>query len=494
MPNWKPFAHLDTEKSALYREVLEVFVAAHASFHSHLRSRDLQAALPASASDELDRALDALVGWGNLRAYPDTAEVTTVEDFYRQRFLYQLSREGEAAERAITAYIEGVERTAELQSAALDDILALLQELPGPGAAADPARVHLLLSTIVERFNGLVEHARLFMAGLQRSIDLHKIEADSLLGYKERLIQYIERFLSQLVATSAAIAELLLRLGPEEQTALAEAAAARELSDRLDAGPLVRAELVRVWSGRLDGMKSWFLPTQGNPPQSEDLRRRAREAIPALLRAIAAHNERRISRTDRVADFRTLARWFADCESDDDAHRLWRAAFGLGPARHLVVDEATLEQWESGPCSASTKWADAPPLVLSPRLRSTGHHARRGRPNNVIDRGAERDFMRRRRAAELIALAEAERRIVSDGPIHLSTLGSLSEGAFALLLELLGEALSTSAREVISSDGRFLLRLGEPNPASIAVIETPSGRFSGPDFRVEIRRIGQGAA
>ena len=32
-------------------------------------------------------------------------------------------------------------------------------------------------------------------------------------------------------------------------------------------------------------------------------------------------------RSDRSADFRVLAGWFATCGSDDDAHRLGRAAF-----------------------------------------------------------------------------------------------------------------------------------------------------------------------
>jgi len=45
-------------------------------------------------------------------------------------------------------------------------------------------------------------------------------------------------------------------------------------------------------------------------------------------------NERRSGRSDRSADFRLLASWFAGCASDAEAHRLARAAFALNPARH----------------------------------------------------------------------------------------------------------------------------------------------------------------
>ncbi len=90
--------------------------------------------------------------------------------------------------------------------------------------------------------------------------------------------------------------------------------------------------------------------------------------------AIAAVNERRSGRSDRSADFRVLAQWFADCGSDDDAHRLARAAFALNPARHFSLDVQTEED-----VPASTSWLDAPPLTINPRLREYGEAAPRGR-------------------------------------------------------------------------------------------------------------------
>jgi len=50
--------------------------------------------------------LGRLVEWGDLRVDPDTSRVTTVEDFHRARFLYQLTHAGEAAERALGVYEE----------------------------------------------------------------------------------------------------------------------------------------------------------------------------------------------------------------------------------------------------------------------------------------------------------------------------------------------------------------------------------------------------
>ncbi len=83
-------------------------------------------------------------------------------------------------------------------------------------------------------------------------------------------------------------------------------------------------------------------------------------------------NERRAGRSDRSADFRTLARWFAEAPDDEARHRLWRAAFGLYSARHLTVDADTLAERTARPVPASTPWAEAEPLRISPQLRRTG--------------------------------------------------------------------------------------------------------------------------
>ncbi|MFD4242236.1 DUF2397 family protein [Streptomyces sp. NPDC058525] len=71
--------------------------------------------------------LDSLVGWGNLHAAPDTARVTAVGDFYRKRFIYQLTRAGEAAEEALGVYDEAFGRRGALQAVALHDIVTQLR-------------------------------------------------------------------------------------------------------------------------------------------------------------------------------------------------------------------------------------------------------------------------------------------------------------------------------------------------------------------------------
>jgi uncharacterized protein (TIGR02677 family) len=169
-----PFAHLSTPNAALYRDVLLTFARARDRFIVHMRPEDVTTDLgrPGDVEQVAD-ALDKLVDWGNLRADPDTSRVTSVADFHRARYLYQLTAAGQAAEEALAVYDEALGRRGSLQSVALEDIAGQLRafaELAG-ARELDPAKVHLLLLALAERFTGLADNAQAFMASLRRVID-----------------------------------------------------------------------------------------------------------------------------------------------------------------------------------------------------------------------------------------------------------------------------------------------------------------------------------
>ena len=501
------FAHLAADKRHRYREVLAVFADAKARFVLHLRPSDVVAAMPTRVDvDEVEAVLRQLVGWGNLSADPDTAEVATVEEFYRARFLFRLTPAGEATERALEVFEQGLRRSGELQTAALGDIRDLLHELrdhlaadrdAGPDHRSlrddlDVGKVHLTLRSLWDRFEELTDRAQTFVASLQRTVDLHGVDLDALLAYKDALLDYLERFIGELVVAQAHIAALLRDLEGPAVERLLEVAADRELADALNPSEEDRDAARMSWQARWAGLVGWFLPDGERPAQAELLRARARAAIPALLQAIAEVNQRRLSRSDRAGDLRTLARWFAACDSDADAHRLWRAAFSLSPARHLTVDQDTLTDRDQSPVPAATSWLEAPPVRISPRLRRTGRTTRRGRVNDVIDRTREKQLLARLAAEEAAQLAAARAQLCTDGPVRLGELKALDPVAFDLFLDLLGavlaEAVDRGASVVATSaDGAVEVELVPTNDGSRAHVRTAAGVLSGPDHWVHIR-------
>ena len=495
------FAHTNADKAEIYRRVLRSFVAAKERFALHLRPTEVRAELledPAGpvvvvTDDELDRVLQSLVEWGNLQADPDTAEVATVEDFHKKRRLYRLTREGEAAERALEVFDRYVREPGELQSAGLDDVKALLAEFEAllstyasEGVPLDAAKASRILGALRKRFEDLTDRAQAFMAGLMRAIDLHELEEEVFLAYKEKLIDYLRGFVNKLMVTTPPIADATARLESAGLDGALLAVARREASDRLDRSPELERELHEVWRARWDGLRGWFVDRPGQPAQATVLRQRALAAIPAMLRAVENLHDRRVQRSDRRTDLLTLARWFAQTPLDADTHRLFRAAFGLCPARHLTVNEETLDSWDQEGVTVKRSWLAAPPVKIAPRLRQTGRHTRPGRTRKVVDRSAERELLREFSEREAAQIGRARERLGSLGTTRLSDVGELDRAEFELLLDLLGEALAQQRSphepiEATSADGSMRIVLAPISDAPRVSIRTQDGALSGVD-------------
>lgn len=500
-----PFAYLSAPNAPIYRRVMRVLLAEKERFAVHVRPDQVRAAVATDggtpvADEAVVDALEKLAqpAWGNLLAFPDSSRVTALEDFYRRRMLYQLSREGEAAERALAQYDVALGSRGALQSVALEDIVALLSSLKedvGAGAsdgAADEARVHQAMRGLRDRFVELAENAVAFMGSIQRTVDLHDADVEAFLAYKEQLIDYLERFIHDLLTRGAAIAELLGGFSAADVGRLATTAARRE---SLDAAPgeteAVLATSRDRWLDQWEGLTNWFVSIPGRESEAKLLRSRARAAIPALLAVVRALHEKSGGRTDRTQDFLTLAQWFATLPSDDDRHRLWRSAFGLSSVRHLSVTAETEEAWAAAELGNATQWVDAPPMAISPQLRKSGSYERRGRATQVADRSAAKRLLTERARVESEQTTAARRRILTDGPRPVSAFGELDPQAFRLFLGLLGDALSAmgpraSTARVHTSDGELTVILTSIDRAEIAVIRTPGGELRGPDHLVDI--------
>ena len=262
-------------------------------------------------------------------------------------------------EAALATFDELLGHRGALQAVALRDIrdtLAALDQLcheTGSDTEPDAGRVHALLRDLSRVFEDLADNAQAFMAGLGRALDLRNIDRDAFLAYKEKVIDYLKRFVGDLAVLSPDIAQLIRKLdGPIERLLIL--VVTREAEDLAPDGALAAdstdeqphkqplEQILHHWRGHWQGLQAWFSGSQGHPSQASVLQSSTRHVILLLLEAVVRLNEKRLGRSDRSANFRTLA------------------------AR------------EQTPVSPQHSWWDAPPLTINPRLRATGSYARRG--------------------------------------------------------------------------------------------------------------------
>lgn len=487
-------------------ELRELHVAVMSAFHEAavlapaLNLDQVRGALAAAGWDEpltddaLQQTLESLVRWRLLDATQDHgAQYATPEEFERKNLQWSLTHRGESAIGGVLHALDSLRRAVGLQPALLDavgdtlaDLADLLDGAPAAASHADvDARLHLRLADLEGLLASLVQSVRQFNGHLQRLLREDALDDAVFLDVKRRTVTYLEDYVAGVERTTR---RLHTGIGRVEGFGLAT------LFDRalrganlapvagVDPGPDWIAERARRW----DALRAWFAGTAGAAPRLDGLVGIARTAILELLRVLERRWDSRRRSTSVANDFRRLAALFAAAPGDAEAHRLYRAAFGLWPARH-----AHLPSPDGEARAASTSWAVSAPVDVAPSLRSTGTVVNRGRVRPVADPAAVRAARLHAEAKALAAHAELRRALATGGAVRLSSFGNLPADAFAELLALLAGGLeaplgSDGARRAMSVDGRVEVVLVDPGDERTATVATAGGALHGPDLLVSI--------
>ena len=485
------FAYLAAEKGWLYRAIVTVFADAKAGFLLHLRPADVLRRLTASGTaiegglESIEAALAQLCEWRVLEAYNDNSDVATLADFHRRRLQYQLTAEGEAVYEAARLFLERLNRRITLDAAALgrihDDLSELTLLMQDP--EIDGEKAFGILRHVVTDVEELTDRAQSFFRWLHEQTESRRSDLSTFLEFKERLIEYLREFVGELVARGARIANTLRQLENRTEELL-QAVVDEETRDTYDAsdptGIANREESRRRWRNRWTGLRCWFLDDAAGPAQSRQLQVAARAAIPRVLALAQQQRLRQNNRSDRPADLRELAAWFLEAEDDRAAHQLWRAAFGLSPARHLFVDETRLQDMDAAAVTPDTPWSAAPPVIIDPQLRQSGRQRAVSAVRTIVDTAEARQELRRRLAENRRHEAAIRGELLSLGRRQFSDIDRLSQDSFQLMLELVGSA--TDARRPDSSvsrgtsrDGRLTIEVDWKSDTRPATIATPDG-------------------
>jgi len=497
------FSYTVESNAPLYRAVMRLFLEAKARYRIQFRPDEVAAELRRAGFElelpegGLERALDQLVEWGNLRRSHDTGRVTTLEDFRRRHFLYQLTAAGEAAERAVGEVVTALETSGSLQRVMLGAILRNLDHLVRQldRDAPQPERLFEALFNIAEQFKALTENASTFLARLHEAIDRGEVHVEAFRIYKQAVLEYLDKFLDELKEIAPRIRQRIRQVEGRGVDRMIELAASAEETPE----PLGMADPAEMLRRRWQGVTAWFVGAGAEAPTVDKLRAAARGAIHRILLVLERLHEKRFRRVSRAADLVRLATSFerlaATPDGEPRAHRLFQATFGLFGARHLGELH---EDPEVAPAGAS--WWEAPPVPVARSLRETGRMTSPGRAARIVDHSQAKRFLAERHRRERQARAQALTCFADRGPLSLAELPRLGPDEFRLLLELLDRLFSIrpeadGAREARSHDGRLVLRLEPPAaPDQLARVETSAGTLTLPAGTLTVDDLTAGGA
>jgi uncharacterized protein (TIGR02677 family) len=435
--------------------------------------------------DAVESRCRQLVDWGNLVRSVRETRVPTVAAYQRSRSRYQISKLGGRLHREaeeILRAVDGAREVArELLARIVDSLDQILLQVGNVSRAIDSEALAGAVTGVFNDHQMFTESVADFYAYLAGVLTRYDLAGEEYIQFKGLLLDYVDLISADVNRNAPEILErlrVLLEL-------------IDRLLDNLPAVPGLSGELFTV--ERLPGrvlsdwqqLATWYGAgdSRSGPDQ---LRAAARQALGQLIT-----NARRMltasgTGLSRRADLLKLAGWFNVTDSDT-AHRVYDAAFGCYPARHLLVGPEESDA-ASGP---STSWWDSLPVDVPVSLRERGDRTARGRSSRVPDPGAntQRLLAQARQKSEARQAAAAE--LVAARSLHRARLSRAARDLLLEHLSTLFAALSAGGRPVEYRDTDLGLVLrATPDVGHATVVTSDDGTLTIHAVVLEARPVG----
>ncbi|MCP3801148.1 DUF2397 domain-containing protein [Allokutzneria sp. A3M-2-11 16] len=481
-PRLALYAYLTAEHRRSYLAIMRLFTA---TLLPDLSPNEVAAALapleregaidpgesdPEVVADRLKRLHD----WGNLVKGRRETIASSIAEFVRGAFRYQVNKLAVRVQRDVDELLRVPEGAREVSRELLPAIERGLVQLGGTlsraitaegqgGSVAKRAREELAeqVTTLFLQHSELAVTVRDFYAYLGQVVTRHNLEPDEISGFRNLLVEYIQMVVEDVLRHTPTIAdalkglargriELLRLLGPNDQLGTAvERARGRSRTD---------------WQELTD----WFVDRPGRPSQVTALREATARAIGSLLASVKRATAGGGLLPGRRSELLDLATWFDKAEPAE-AHSIYAAAFGLYSSRHLLPAP------EHDGDDEHTPWRDGPVVDVTVSVRSRGDRGARGRASRILDDPftqetllAEARKADQRRAAAVFELAAAAPKLEET---------ELSSDALGVFCELLTLAMAQRERDTDQGSAadpvrglRLTVRPTEEGPTRIKTI------------------------
>jgi uncharacterized protein (TIGR02677 family) len=476
------FRYLSADESGDYLAIMDLFAATLLT--------DLSAAEVAAQLIDRGRTLERdtvearcrqLEVWGNLVPSIRDARVSSVAEYIRSRSRYQVSKLGGRVHRDAVEILQATDGAREVARELLGQIVLSLDRIIAQLARAE-IDADVLAGEVTTVFGNqrlFTDSVRDFYAYLAGILTRYDLGGEEYAQFKELLLVYIDLITADVnrhaPAVSGRVAQVINRLDLLLATLASLPGLVLPDGTPVERG---RGRTGADWSE----LASWYDAEQGRSGP-EQLRTAAAQALSQLITNAKRLLDSSGTGFSRRADFLRLARWFHDA-IDDDAHRLYAAAFGAYPSRHLLFGPDEPDP-RVGP---TTSWWHSDLVQVPVSLRERGDRALRGKTSRVPDPTADRRRLiaEARREAEQRQAAASELAIT--GALHGATV---SPAARDLLLDLLGDLLTRDDAETVERD--LGLRL-TAMPGPDTVITSADGTTTVYGHRLVIEGIAAWAA
>ena len=485
------FRYLSGEEWREYRAILAVFAD---TFFAEFTPEEVAARTLIDVDVARDR-LESLRRWGNLTVSSSVGRPASIDDYYRRRNLYLITRSGqevfEMVERVLIA--AAADEIIDPQAGRLREMRRALDSLNEQAdAGIDPAADDLAdavraVFDVHERFTSELTQ---FFAQLNEWQSRYDLNPEEVHVFASVLVDYLSGQLTEIERMARPIGRGLERVLARLEELLP--ALRSGLAARVDEAGLSDSVTVRSPKGTTEQdwqhLAAWFLAAAGRPSRLDQHTRQALAAVRTLTTNVSRLARLGAGTASRRSDFVRLAGFFDRASSVKDAHEIAAAAFGLGSCRRL----GTLSSDADDPDPTLTPWREASRASVPVSLRERGDISARGAASPIRDRRAELDELKQRRARQRVARERMAAELLSCADdAGLIDGAELSREAFSMLRDLIsrsshGARPGAEARHADDSGVRCEVRRAG---GACTAVESPEGRLVMHGLIVAIRPL-----
>ncbi|NKY51701.1 TIGR02677 family protein [Nocardia vermiculata] len=486
------FSFATADKRTDYLWVLRAFDRARAAYVVLLHADEVAETLarlpraPRLTGTEIGPLLEQLHTWGVLERSYDGTRAATLAEYRNRHYVYQFSRAGYQAFRAVDEVLDARLDEAALSRLVLPELLSDLQALAQANRAGDAERAYRILKRLDTALSELADHAAHFYLTLGDLVRTTEATPEAFLAHKDALLAHMREFSMDLARYAPRLAAAIAEVDDTGAELLITRAASCDERVLLDLGARETD-----WRARWEGLRGWFVAVRDRTPdltsdaaaatEADRLREATMSAIAAVLSLLRRVTETRKGGVSRESALRHLAGWFAAAPTADSAHALFDVVFGLGKPRHLSMAHP-----DADVIPAHRSWWEAAPLEIARTLAETGRQPTPGAPARLVRNDAGVRRLRQAQLESQRARAAAALSLASED-IHERELDERETEVLLRLLDAASTAwVPVSGRVGTSgSDSGVTLTVRE-HPGS-TVVRTAQGLLYLDHRRLEVR-------
>ena len=487
-------SYLTADSAAQYRTILRYF------YHQHERMRDFigpeeileyMRSIPVFTDyqeDQLHQQLGQLVKWNNLIARQDMTSAKTIEEYKKKRFRYQSTPYTIEIERMLVVLEKKTSDTFQgsLERSQFDRLLqalTVMQKEIETDLTKNPEEYMRIWEDVFRYFQTIRTSTADYIAYINSEQTDQRMQTEAFLVYKNQFTAYLRDFIVSLQKTSLQIRERLHEMTSQKleaffQKLIEHRKSIPRLEDVSASVEEWRIEYEEYWGS----LRQWFLGSSTGQSELEVLQWQTNEMIRRMTRYVQRIGERQQHFRSRKNDYLHLAKWFTNCTTLDEAHKLSSVVFGAMTIQHLQLEEGTTDNLHT-----DTWEEDAVVLTIKPR---TNRYREKTKPSAM----KSNEEKKRRQREQYLEERRQERELIdqymTDGVIKLSELSKVEPFIRKVLLGWIGKSMASKDRKVKTDYGLVVKVTMDQN--HMIFLEAEDGTLKMPDVVFEVQEQGGG--